>query len=629
MCGVVAIVGRHGQPISASVLEHASAALVHRGPDDAGQYLSGAVGFGFRRLAVIDLSPAGHQPMSTADGELTIVFNGEIYNYVELRRELITLGHAFRSASDTEVLLAAYRQWGADCVHRFNGMWAFLIHDRRDHSIFGARDRLGVKPLYLWQDADWLVLASEPRAIGATGLCPLRPDWTRFADAIRWDQMDHGDRSTLAGIGQVPAGHSFRISAHGRLVLQRYWEPPSEPDATADRPEADWIEELGALATDAVRLRLRSDVPVGFTLSGGIDSSLLICEAAQLGAGNGGLLAFSYQDSRFDERGPISDTVSHTGALTLTLDEKQLDLAALLPEVVMTNGEPVHSPSAVANYALFGLARRHGVKVVLGGQGADEVFGGYSTFERDYWHTLFEDRRWSALLGDVRASARLQGGVVAATLIGSLKRSLRIALSDTPAYRYLRERRAVPPRSTELHSVFAHDFLRLATPPSLARSEFRIAGSQRRALAKWPLPMYLRIEDRVSMAHSVEARLPFTDYRLVEHALRMPDSLRFAGGLNKVALRRVAARRVPHSVVSQVRKLGFPVGESDVAARGLHDLCRKLAASRAFRERDLYDHRAVTSLLARAPQARDVDTLFHLAQTELWLSGLDGREGAS
>src|ERR1041384_8352120 len=169
MCGIVAIVGRRRQTVSASMIERASATLLHRGPDDQGAHFDGHVAFGFRRLSIIDTSTAGHQPMSSADGDCTIVFNGEIYNYVELRAELSALGHRFRSSSDTEVLLTAYRQWGPDCVRRLNGMWAFLIHDRRANVVFGARDRLGVKPLYTWHNEDWMVFASEPSALPATG----------------------------------------------------------------------------------------------------------------------------------------------------------------------------------------------------------------------------------------------------------------------------------------------------------------------------------------------------------------------------------------------------------------------------------------------------------------------------
>ena len=624
MCGLVAVMGLQGQSVPTEALGAATEALAHRGPDDAGVYHceSGAVAFGFRRLAIIDLTASGHQPMSSSDGNFTIVFNGEIYNHVELRNELIALGHEFHSTSDTEVLLAAFCQWGPDCVLRFNGMWAFLIHDRASHKVFGARDRLGVKPLYYWSDSRWLVMASEPRAIGASGLTCLQPNWSRLAESISWKLMDHADGTCIADIRQIPAGSRFWIDAQGKLELTRYWELPSEERPGRVQTAQAWVEQLAALVTDALRLRMRSDVPVGFTLSGGLDSTLLICEAAHLQDPRSRLLAFSYQDRQYDERVQIRDTVAQSGARLESITDEALDIATLLPKIVRAHGEPVHSMAVIANYALFGLARRHGVKVVIGGQGADESLGGYSSYQADYWHSLAGDGRYAALFGDVRSFARLNGVSSAPLLTQTLMRSLRIALANTTPYQRLRERVRPATPSSATSALFSADLLATAPQPTLRGSDYRLFEVQRRSLSNSPLPMYLREEDRSSMAHSVEARLPFTDYRLVEHALRMPAELKHAGGLNKIALRRVALNRVPDSVVSKVEKLGFPVGANCQAQLGLHRLCLDLAATQAFRERGVYDLGAVQRLLSGAPEGLkpdQVDALFHLAQTELWL----------
>ena len=633
MCGWIVVLGRHGQTLPAHQLSRAVQALVHRGPDDVGDFFAPGAAMGFRRLAIIDRSHSGHQPMSSDDGHLTVVFNGEIYNYRELRHELEAAGHRFRSSSDTEVLLAAYRQWGEDCVQRFNGMFAFLIHDRRDGTLFGARDRLGVKPLYHWQDKDWVVFASEPRAIGATGLCTLEPDWDRWARGQLWGLMDDGEGSCLRDVRQIGAAQRVHVARDGAMRQQRYWQPPAADDVAsggAGDSDANWVDRLAELISDAVRLRLRSDVPVGFTLSGGIDSSLLVCEAAHQGMDN--LVAFSYQDEQYDERQPIADTVARTGAKLITLDGSQLDVAALLPAVLAANGEPVHSLSAVANYALFGLAREHQVPVLLGGQSADEVFAGYDSFQRNHWHGLCVGLHWRALLADVRASAALHGHGVAGPLTSTAQQALRAALGRSGAYGALRsgwQKLAWRPAAAA-SSAFAASVLRPQQPPPLLQpSGLALAPAQRRALATTPLPMYLRIEDRVSMAHSVEARLPFTDYRIVEHALRMPDRLRFAGGVNKLALRLAAARRVPESVSSRVRKFGFPVGHTPRTAAGLQGLCRELAATRAFRERAVYEPAGVTALLSRAPRVADIKDLFQLAQTELWAASLDAARTAS
>lgn len=620
MCGWVAVLGRQEQSLERSHLLRATAALRHRGPDDSGEYRSGPLAMGFRRLAIIDLSAGGHQPMTSEDERLTLVFNGEVYNYLELRQELIGLGRRFHTRSDTEVVLEAYRHWGAGCVGRFNGMFAFLIYDRREKTIFGARDRLGVKPMYYWQNHEWVVLASEPRAVAATGLVEMRPDWVRVSQGLTQGRMDHDGGTCLQDIRQVPAANTVTVDAAAGLRHSVYWTLPDEVACAAaadQRSDADWVGELSALVGDAVALRLRSDVPVGFTLSGGIDSSLLICEAAKQGTRE--LMAFSYQDSAYDERQPIADTVAQTGARLHSIQETQLDVAALLPAVIHANGEPVHSLAPVANYALYRLAADHGVRVLLGGQGADEAFAGYRDYQRYYWHSLFADFKWRELIGDVQASARLHGHGVAGIVLDTAQRALRHAISNTAPYRGLRALRAAAVGQRR-GGLLAPEVARRAPAPP--RVQLRLHGSLCNAIAETPLPLYLRIEDRCSMAHSVEARLPFTDYRIVEHALRMPDRLRFAHGMNKLALRRAAASRVPASVTERVRKFGFPVGHSESVAKGLHNLCRELAQNQSFRERGIYDKSLVQQLLAGPPRTQDTERLFELAQMELWLTGL-------
>jgi asparagine synthase (glutamine-hydrolysing) len=622
MCGIVAVVGRKRQPVPAGIVEAAAATLQHRGPDDRGLYLQHEVAFGFRRLSIIDTSLAGHQPMSGGDGDLTIVFNGEIYNYVELKAELIALGHRFRSTCDTEVLLTAYRQWGVECVHRFNGMWAFVIHDRKANIVFGSRDRLGVKPLYVWQNDDWLVLASEPRAIGATGLVTLRPDWARFADSLVWNLLDHDDGTCFAGIRQIPPGSRFLISADGQVKIDPFWRVPDGAPGADETPDDQWIQTLRSLVADAVRLRQRSDVPIGFTLSGGIDSTLLICEAARLNDGQAGLLAFAYQDAAYDEKQQVADTVAQTAARLVSINERDLDLSHILPALIRANGEPVHSTSAIANYALFGLARSHGVKVVIGGQGSDEAFAGYSSYQENYWISLLGELQIGTLISDIAASSRLNRKSAVRMALGLLLRASRIALADTGVYGWARA--SLPRRLPQDASsaLFSAELLSRAGAYRPTKSDHRLENAQHQSLRRSPLPMYLRVEDRCSMAHSVEARLPFTDYRLVELAMRMPRALKFARGLNKVGLRAAATGRVPGSVTSRPVKLGFPVRIGAKGVADLRGLCSDLVASRAFAERGIYNTDNARNLLAASAGGAtpaQAEAMFQLAQTELWL----------
>src|SRR5437016_7269964 len=314
MCGLVVMLGLGGRQADAAVLSQMARSIAHRGPDDSGLYLHQQVGFGFRRLAILDLSPTGHQPMCSEDGELVIVFNGEIYNYIELREELRAAGHCFRSTSDTEVLLAAYREWGPECLGRLNGMWAFVIHDRRRGVLFGARDRFGVKPLFVHHGKDAWLLASEAKAILASGLYARETNWQVSADFLLHGKLDETPATFFAGIEQVPPGCAFELRLDGR------WRqcPYRSLSAIESEPTTDVEEAVAELLEDAVRIRLRSDVPVGVCLSGGLDSTAIICAMARNregGATAAGqtapLLAFCYHESAFDERAFIEIGRAH------------------------------------------------------------------------------------------------------------------------------------------------------------------------------------------------------------------------------------------------------------------------------------------------------------------------------
>ncbi len=281
MCGFAAMIALGGGRADPATVEAMAAILRHRGPDDEGSHVDGAVAFGFRRLAILDLTPTGHQPMISADGQLVLVFNGEIYNYVELRQELVSLGHVFTSSGDTQVLLAAYRQWGRECLPRLNGMWAFLIYDRRAGMLFGSRDRFGVKPLYRYRTADAVFFASEIKAIRASGRYTGQPNWSRVAGFLLDTQLDmqEAGRDTFhVGIEEIPAGSAFELGLDGGATEWRHWSLPTQPRPSLADPPNVLFDTLA----DSVRLRTRCDVPVGVSLSGGLDSTAVICLMAEL-----------------------------------------------------------------------------------------------------------------------------------------------------------------------------------------------------------------------------------------------------------------------------------------------------------------------------------------------------------
>jgi asparagine synthase (glutamine-hydrolysing) len=301
MCGIVAIVASKPLPAQGATLAQMLAVIRHRGPDDEGVHCNGGVAFGFRRLSILDLSVLGHQPMSTPDGAVTIVFNGEIYNFVELRRELEARGHAFLSRSDTEVLLHAYLEWGTDCLTRLNGMWAFLIHDARTGTVFGSRDRFGIKPLYRYERDGVMLFGSEIKSIVASGLYQRSPNLAVAAAFLAEGRLDESDETFYAGIHRIPAAAAFEVDAAGRYREWRYWRLD---DAASIPAGSDVVSRFAELFEDAVRVHMRSDVPVGIHLSGGLDSTSIACASARVrrdADARGPLLVFSYITPEFDE----------------------------------------------------------------------------------------------------------------------------------------------------------------------------------------------------------------------------------------------------------------------------------------------------------------------------------------
>jgi asparagine synthase (glutamine-hydrolysing) len=622
MCGLVVMLGLGGRQVEAAILNRMAQSIAHRGPDDSGVYLDHQVGFGFRRLSILDLSPTGHQPMCSSDGQLVIVFNGEIYNYIELRDELQAAGYCFRSTSDTEVLLAAYRHWGPGCLDRLNGMWAFVIHDRRRGVLFGARDRFGVKPLFVHRGKDCWLLASEIKAILASGLYHRATNWQVAADFLVHGKLDETPATFYAGIEQVPPGSAFELRLDGSWRQWDYWSlADHEPDPPPDSEEA-----VAELLEDAVRIRLRSDVPVGVCLSGGLDSTAIICAMARQRRANGSdvgqaapLLAFCYHEPAFDERTFIDDTLTQTGAL---LRRTSLTPAAMwesLPEVLRFQDEPIHSGAPIAGFHLMKLASINGVKVVLNGQGADETFAGYTNYFDDYWYTLLRaarvGRAWHEIRAYAAGRATTSAGILFLTALSRLfHRQLR---RFSPYRRFWRWRRV-------RHVVDQRWF----TPSLIGHVDASDAGTEdpdlntvlRRSVERTPLPHYLRMEDRNSMAHGVEARLPFMDYRLVSLAFRVPADRKVQGVWNKALLRSSLRGRIPESVRTRVEKMGFPTSLHTWVTGELAEPLRDILASRAARERGIYNTEELLRPLQNHHRVDPWDALrlFSVAQFELW-----------
>lgn len=620
MCGLVATVAFDGRPADAELLQRTSDAIRHRGPDDSGVATYGAVGLGFRRLAILDLSPSGHQPMESPDGQLAVVFNGEIYNYLELRQELQHLGRTFRSSGDTEVLLQAYDQWGPDCVSRFNGMWAFVIYDRRRQCIVASRDRFGVKPLYRWTDGTRLILASEIKAIVASGWYRPETDWETAARFLCHGHLDQETTTFFAGVSQLMPGSILEVSLAGRQAERQFWTMPRD----GERPSDDPVQTYRALFFDAVRLRMRSDVPVGVCLSGGIDSSAIISAMASMRSGGDAaapLQAFSYIPEEFSEADYINESIASTGAALNELRTSPRQIWDLLPTAMWHYDEPVHSPTALIGFELMRLAKRRGVTVVLNGQGADEVNAGYHAYFPPHWVDLLHRGRWRYAVGQVRDYAQAQNQEFGPLLRQTLSRWWRHELHRLPGTSLLP--RTKGPSHAEARWLSA-DFVRKAPARESYRWELPLPDVLQNAVERRPLPLYLRVEDRNSMAHSVEARLPFLDYRLVSLAFSLPGDWKLRDGWNKYIVREALRGVIGERVRTRRDKMGFPTPSKTWWSDGWFEPMMELLRTRTLRDSGICDVSRVEADLRRHA-AGDVnlsDDLFRLAEFTTWL-GLD------
>lgn len=584
MCGIAGFVdfGGHDPAEAAARVERMTDAIVHRGPDAGGRYVDGHAALGHRRLSIIDLA-AGVQPMGAVGGEVQLVFNGEIYNFLELRRELEGIGHTFATNSDTEVILQAYLAWGDGCVERLAGMFAFALWDRRNRSLLLARDRVGKKPLYVWRDGQRIAFASELKALRAGGMCP---------DALDPEALDcyftfgyiPSPRTVYRGVRKLLAGRCMAVSADS-VHERTYWRlagiEESGPSAASLDEAAD---RFASLLDDAVRARLVAEVPLGAFLSGGLDSSLVVSSMARLVGQPVVTHCIGFEEREFSELEVARATARHLG----TRHHEHLvtpDAAAVLPRIAWHFDEPLADASAVPTWYVCQAARQS-VTVALSGDGGDESFGGY-TFR--YLPHALEARIRAALPAPLRAvifgplaalwpaSARLPRPLRLKTILGNLSvsdveayyRDLAWLREDTRAQIYsadfMRSLHGFTPRET----VFEY-YLQSGAGDAVGRAQYADIHS-------YMTDDVLAKVDRMSMAHALEVRCPLMDHRIIEFAARLPTSLKMDGRRGKLPLRRVAERRLPTELLSMPKR-GFSIP----AAQWLRGSLRPMAEDLLF-----------------------------------------------
>ncbi len=564
MCGIAGIFSKEIKDLSD--IQPLTISLAHRGPDGEGYTIRGAdadcshykrseiprnpagtLALGHRRLSIIDTSDGGHQPMASRCNDTVLTYNGEIYNYLELRAELERAGVSFRTQSDTEVVLEAYRYWGTDCFSRFNGMWAMAIWDERRKRLVLSRDRFGIKPLNYLSIDQTLYFSSELKALLCLEGYRPRLDKEIAADFLRWGTVNHTNDTFFRDISTFPAGCFCVVDPQRPTVVspQKYWEPSSSRLASSDLSLNEAEAQFRSLFSSAVALRLRSDVPVGACLSGGLDSSAIVYEATRSQPSGGGISTFTSASSLsdFDER-RWSDLVNQACNTTPhTVFPEASEFMADLDHLVLTQEEPFPSASIYAQYLLMKKARDEQIPVLLDGQGADEALCGYRKYVAYSFLESFQERRWFDLLGDLTGWMR-----------GGDKGLLQLSQGVRYLPKFLRRGDAEPLRDLVQPGI-AGEWA--SSRPGSTLATYRSSERQIDDLLSFSVPALLRYEDRNSMAWSIESRVPFLDYRLIEFLLELPTSLKVRGGRTKTLMRGALKGQVADEILQRRDKMGF------------------------------------------------------------------------
>ena len=630
MCGLVAFFNKDKQAADPSILRRMAERIAYRGPDEEGELVEGPLGLAHKRLAVIDLQ-TGRQPMTVED--VTVVFNGIIYNYLELREELGRLGRTFTTASDTEVLLHAYLEFGADCVKHFNGMFAFVLYDRRLRRLMAARDHFGLKPLYVHEAGGAWLFASEIKALLAHPGVAAAVNEEAIRDYAVFQYVLDGD-TFFKDIRKIPPGRYLLIDTEsGDVREESFWDL----DFTVDtyHTKEYFLDRLRGLLEDSVRLQLRSDVPVGTTLSGGLDSSLVTLLAARQSPQP--LVCFTgafRESSAFDETPYAREVVRLAGAESREIYPKMEDFIGTLADLVYHMDEPAGGPGLFPQYIVAREAARR-VKVVLNGQGGDEIFGGYTRYVVAYLE--------QALKGAITETNDEGEHVVTLKSIlpnlpalrrytPMLRRFWRDGLFDPMAARYFR----LIDRNAGDRSMFTADF-RAGFDDDRMFERFCAVFDHPRTLSyynkmvhydlKAGLPAILQVEDRMTMACGLESRSPLLDRRLAELVASIPPRLKFEGGDLKHILKLAAGDVLPSRILERKDKMGFPVPLHLWIQNGLRAYIRDILLSKACRERGIFDPAAVERLIENEDAYGR--KLWGLLNIELWHLRFIDRQGGT
>ena len=617
MCGIAGILRRDGAPVTIDELRLMTDAIEHRGPDDEGFWCGPGVGLGMRRLSIIDLA-AGHQPIANEDGTVWVVCNGEIYNFRELRRELEAKGHVFSCGSDIEVIVHLYEELGPRCLERLRGMFALALWDARRRSLLLARDRLGIKPLFYADDARGVRFASEVKAIVALEAESPRLDWGAVDHLLR-HLTTPAEQSIVEGVRKLQPGHYLEVTGDGAVSVRRWWRVAFEPDYA--KTEDQWVEELRSALDESVRLHLVSDVPLGAFLSGGIDSSSVVASMARAGDGDVRTFSIGFREPEYNEL----EFARMVAAPFATHHREQVlepDVLGILDQLAWYLDEPFGDASAIPTYMVSKLAASE-VTVVLSGDGGDELFAGYDRYvvERRERATRFVPRPLRSLFGAIGESMRegARGREFLRHL--ALDGDARYEDSGTLFKRDQRRKLLRPEvyRAAEAASaVSAAQERARAREDHAATDRHWLTTLQLRDLESYlPLDILTKV-DRMSMAHSIEARVPLLDHVFVELAARVPPELLLRGDTSKYIFKRALTGILPAPILERGKR-GFAIPLGRWFRGQLGALVRELLLSESSRRRGFFEPAYVENLLRLHDAGRPLDLeLWTLISFELW-----------
>lgn len=542
----------------------------YRGPDDEGVFINDDVSLGHSRLSIIDLSPAGHQPMSNEDGSLWITYNGEVYNAQDLKNDLVSKEHVFKSRSDTEIIIHAFEEYGPECLHKFNGMWAFCIYNKKTEKLFIARDRFGVKPLYYHYDGAKLIFSSMPTAILKHGI-KRAPDAKSVMQYLAFNTLHHCEATFFEGISSLLPGHymEFDLKSRNLKITQWYF--------LEDRNESVSKDDIRSLFEKSVSLRTVSDVPVGSCLSGGVDSTAIVCLLNKHIKEQFGTYSLIVPGHRLDESKYIKETgrLTNTRQFFTTIEED--DFLGDIDDFVSAHEEPVSSLSVYAQYKVMKLAHENGAKVLLDGQGGDEIFAGYPFYFSNYFYGLLKEMR---LIEFCRQN------------FAYIKHCRNIYPQSFLAFQFLPDTVKRMIFRKKLNPWINHDLTKKLCGNELEpRWPLRdLKSSLKQSLFGIRIPHLLRWEDKNSMRWSVESRVPFLDYKLVEAAFSLPDEAKIKNGSTKVMFKDAVADILPDMIRNRRDKTGFGTSDNEFFRNErISAFCKDIIYSKEFMEQPYWN----------------------------------------